>query len=95
MGGPAMSSIPHPTPAGPWIEHAACYGHKDLFFPPTDVREHRYDRNRRIRRAKGICAVCPVKAECLEWAQSNNEQSGIWGGWVFDYSRHGTDLNAI
>jgi hypothetical protein len=92
-----MSAIPHNiTPPGLWANRAACrFRDRELFFPPTDIRERREDRNRRIRRAKAICAVCPVRVECLEWAQSNNEQSGIWGGWVFDYSRHGTDLNAI
>ena len=33
-----------------------------------------------IKAAKAICAVCPVTAECLEYALANNEHSGIWGG---------------
>ena len=30
--------------------------------------------------AKSICAGCPVKAECLAYAQENRLDHGIWGG---------------
>lgn len=30
--------------------------------------------------AKSVCKVCPVSAECLEFALINNEKFGIWGG---------------
>lgn len=29
--------------------------------------------------AKRICAECPVKRECLDWALDNSEY-GTWGG---------------
>lgn len=32
------------------------------------------------RRAKDICGVCPVKAECLEFALVNRIEYGCWGG---------------
>lgn len=30
--------------------------------------------------AKKICAECPVRVECLEFALQTNQQFGIWGG---------------
>ena len=33
-----------------------------------------------VKRAKAVCAECPVKAECLEAALENREQYGVWGG---------------
>jgi len=32
------------------------------------------------RRAKALCAECPVRAECLTFGLVNNEPYGIWGG---------------
>jgi WhiB family redox-sensing transcriptional regulator len=32
------------------------------------------------RAAKRICAKCPVREECLEWALQNQERFGVWGG---------------
>jgi len=34
----------------------------------------------RERKAKSICAVCPVRIECLEYAVRIREPHGIWGG---------------
>jgi len=31
-------------------------------------------------RAKAICQLCPVKAECLQEALDNKIDHGIWGG---------------
>lgn len=31
-------------------------------------------------RAKAICAACPVKAECLDFALETHAVEGIWGG---------------
>lgn len=32
------------------------------------------------RRAKKVCARCPVVSECLEWALDTGQPSGVWGG---------------
>jgi WhiB family transcriptional regulator, redox-sensing transcriptional regulator len=63
-----------------WQHRAACRGpESSLFFPPT-YAERRDERDAREGRAKAICAICPVRAECLEYAVRVGEQHGIWGG---------------
>ena len=58
-----------------WQDRAQCLGaDANLFF------HQRSDSPEHVVKAKRICAVCPVKAECLEFAITNNEQFGVWGG---------------
>lgn len=62
------------TPKDPnrWQTRANCLGvDPDLFFP---------ERGASTREAKSVCAGCEVKPECLEYALSNGEKFGIWGG---------------
>lgn len=33
-----------------------------------------------IEKAKRICAVCPIRIECLEWALPQSDLVGVWGG---------------
>lgn len=33
-----------------------------------------------IREAKNLCALCPVRMDCLRWALGNQETYGVWGG---------------
>ena len=55
-----------------WQEKANCKGaNADLFFP---------ERGASTRKAKGICAACQVRIECLEYALTEGEKFGIWGG---------------
>ena len=55
-----------------WQEFANCSGaDQDLFFP---------ERGASTRKAKAICAACSVKEECLEFAITQGERFGIWGG---------------
>ena len=63
-----------------WQMKGLCRGnHSYLFFPPSTV-ERKDDRERREIKAKAICSVCPVKADCLEFAVEIKEPYGIWGG---------------
>ncbi len=63
-----------------WQTAALCRGnHSYLFFPPSTV-ERKDERERRETKAKAICTVCPVKAECLDFAMKIREPYGIWGG---------------
>ena len=55
-----------------WQEYANCLGvDPDLFFP---------ERGASTKEAKEVCRGCVVRDECLEYALSNGEKFGIWGG---------------
>jgi WhiB family redox-sensing transcriptional regulator len=57
---------------GPWIKRAACRGlDAELFYPLKGLP---------VTEAKRVCARCPVKAPCLEFALRTNEKFGVWGG---------------
>jgi len=63
-----------------WQRDASCRGPESvLFFPPSHA-ERKEDRDGRERRAKAICAECPVKTHCLDEALRIGEPHGIWGG---------------
>jgi WhiB family transcriptional regulator, redox-sensing transcriptional regulator len=63
-----------------WQWRAACRGEDaNLFFPPSYI-EDRAQKLLRERQAKAICATCPVRVECLEYAVRTREPHGIWGG---------------
>jgi WhiB family transcriptional regulator, redox-sensing transcriptional regulator len=49
-----------------------------LFFGPDGERPS--GREIRERKAKVICALCPLRAECLEYALRHPARYGIWGG---------------
>jgi WhiB family transcriptional regulator, redox-sensing transcriptional regulator len=62
-----------------WQARAACGGlAARLFFGPDGERP----QEREIREAKAvtICASCPVRARCLDYALRNSIKHGIWGG---------------
>jgi WhiB family redox-sensing transcriptional regulator len=63
-----------------WQWRAACRGEDATFFFPPNHFEPKEERLRREQRAKAICAICPVRVECLEYAVHTREPHGIWGG---------------
>lgn len=64
-----------------WRSAGACLSaDPDLFFPISSTGP----AERQIARAKRICAGCPVRRECLEFALSSNQIHGIWGGTTAD-----------
>jgi WhiB family transcriptional regulator, redox-sensing transcriptional regulator len=65
------SAPPVPAPAG-WRERAGCCGAGlDVFFP---------GRGESAEPARRICASCPVRQPCLDYAISHSITYGIWGG---------------
>jgi WhiB family transcriptional regulator, redox-sensing transcriptional regulator len=63
-----------------WQHRAACKGPQAaVFFPPSQV-ERKDEREMREARAKEICAKCPVRRPCLDYALAIREPHGIWGG---------------
>jgi WhiB family transcriptional regulator, redox-sensing transcriptional regulator len=58
--------------AARWRRQAACRGTDlDLFYP---------ERGQTAEPARQVCAACPVRQPCLEYALSNRITHGIWGG---------------
>jgi len=60
-----------------WVDRARCREEDpELFFPigstgPAAVQ---------AEVAKAVCAHCTVRDECLEWALTTGQDSGVWGG---------------
>jgi WhiB family transcriptional regulator, redox-sensing transcriptional regulator len=55
-----------------WRQRASCRGvDPDIFYP---ISEEEADE------AKAICAACTVCETCLEYALTNRERDGVWGG---------------
>lgn len=54
-----------------WADGLCAQVDPGLFFP---------DKGGSTREAKAVCAACPVRAECLEYALAHDERFGIWGG---------------
>jgi len=60
-----------------WRQHASCRTtDPDLFFPVGTTGP----AIGQIEGAKAVCATCPSKAPCLEYALTTHQDSGIWGG---------------
>lgn len=57
-----------------WKRRALCQDRDpEYFFPePHNLTT--------TRQARGICRVCDVRIECLEYALDNQENHGVWGG---------------
>lgn len=63
-----------------WQVKAACRGPQAaVFFPPSSF-ERKDEKEGRETRAKAICAACPVRKPCLDYAIRIREPHGIWGG---------------
>jgi len=58
---------------GNWIDEAACSGaDPDLFFPT---------KGEPAQEAKALCAGCPVRKACKDYAESSPIMlAGVWGG---------------
>ena len=55
-----------------WRKRAACRGiDPEVFYPVSDED---------AGEAKAICAMCPVRQACLEYALAHREREGVWGG---------------
>lgn len=55
-----------------WMDDASC-----AQIAPDDWFPEKGELSKEVRR---ICAACPVRLQCLEYALRNEEQFGIWGG---------------
>jgi WhiB family redox-sensing transcriptional regulator len=65
------------APDKDWRARAACqYVDPDLHFPKANAPGAR----KQIAEAKRVCAGCPVREACLEWALVTGQTAGVWGG---------------
>ena len=62
----------------PWAAEAACRDMGPAVFYVE--RNSDADSSGAVAEAKAVCAGCPVRAECLAYALTSNEQHGVWGG---------------
>ena len=61
-----------PSRDTPWRARAACRDlDTNLFFPDSEDD---------APPALAVCAACPVRDECLEFALATRQHDGIWGG---------------
>lgn len=65
-------------PSWSWQDDVNCQGEDLLlFFGPEGERQP--ERDVRERRAKAVCAGCPARAACLDYA-IESRATGVWGG---------------
>lgn len=55
-----------------WFQRAACRGMGTGSFFPT--------RGGTGEAARAVCYTCPVRSECLDYAMSEADTVGVWGG---------------
>lgn len=62
-----------------WYQDAACRGHEnpDLWFAETRKTK---GRDEKTVEAKSYCRRCPVRQDCLDYAETHHELLGVWGG---------------
>lgn len=55
-----------------WMREGHCrYSPSGAFFPSDGVG---------VDAARQVCAECPVKAQCLDYALDHRIEHGVWGG---------------
>ncbi len=60
-----------------WRSEAACIAVETDTFFPVGLTGEALDQT---QLAKRVCASCPVRELCLEFALRTNQDHGIWGG---------------
>ena len=60
-----------------WRAEALCRDtDPELFFPIGTTGAALVQ----IEQARAVCRQCPVQSDCLDFALTTNQDSGIWGG---------------
>ena len=78
------------VPGSIWQAVAGVYGvdgdegelawQTDALCAQTDPEAFFPEKGGSTRDAKRVCAACPVRDECLDYAMAHDEKFGIWGG---------------
>ena len=61
-----------------WRDDSICRDLDPSVFFPIGVTGVAIEQ---IARAKAICAECPVRTECLDFAIATKQDFGVWGGY--------------
>lgn len=75
-----VASKPAPAPSAPWASDAACLNQDTEKFYALGGVTGWHESNPQKMEALAVCARCPVREDCLEWAIEQREDYGIWGG---------------
>lgn len=59
-----------------WQQDAACAGNDPEAWFPLESGRNRAE----VAYAKSICATCPARNPCAEYAIESGERHGVWGG---------------
>jgi len=62
-----------------WRKRSACKGQSSRAADPWYPEDDDYSQESTWI-ARTICASCPVREMCLEYAIETGQQHGIWGG---------------
>ena len=63
-----------------WRVAALCRGDDAIHFFAPNHMERKEEKDLREASARALCARCPVREECLDYALDVGESHGIWGG---------------
>ena len=75
-GTPMLPALPKGL-ALPLLPGALCKGaDPGVRFPSVNG----WPAVKAVGRAKAVCATCPARVGCLEWALEAGETEGVWGG---------------
>lgn len=55
-----------------WMNSGNCNNYEQSVMYPNDTAG--------VQAAKVICRSCVIRVECLEYALTNREKYGVWGG---------------
>ncbi len=76
-----LKSIPSKPESGDWRESAVCAStDPDIFYPGSGRPGRLQKSNPEVRLAVALCETCPVIQECRNYAITNGETYGVWGG---------------
>lgn len=58
-----------------WLQQAACAGLDSRAFFANGCHSRA-----QVHAAQKVCAGCPVRQQCADWAIRTGEKNGVWGG---------------
>lgn len=87
--------IPKYSDGGGWRDAALCKTEGNaLFFAQMERGGDIKSFQAQVELAKLVCAECPVRIECLNYALRNDTTYGVWGG-VNMRTLKGTERKAL